>query len=77
LHVYVQIKEMLQNLNKCLSVPADGGGWRRDDTVLAQVQEHLAVVVGGMPDDCGGQAEACPLENNRRHEIFKKGKNYT
>jgi len=32
------------------------GGW--DDAVEAEVERHLAVVVGGMPDDGGGKAEA-------------------
>src|SRR5437879_10162176 len=32
------------------------GGW--NDAVLAQVKEHLPVVIGGVPNNHGGQAEA-------------------
>src|SRR2546429_8339155 len=32
------------------------GGW--NDAVLAQVQEHLPVGIGGVPNNHGGQAQA-------------------
>jgi hypothetical protein len=51
------MKETQQNPSDWLEAPADSRGGR-EDVVQAQMERHLAVVVGVVPDHRGGQAEA-------------------
>jgi len=42
----------------------------RDDAVFAQVEGHLAVVIGGVPDDHGGEAEAGVRLDGERRDLL-------